>query len=858
VKRAVPSNFGVLWTIARMAARQSRNRLKAHQVRRGSPGVVHVIAVLGACMMTLFLAMVICFSARIGTLAESEIHGALNVSWRLTNRIGGYREAQEQLDSLTRASTQQGEQSISTVALDGARRIVVEQRAELDDELIFEAKRLVTRRGGHQEHWLQRLNERVDAGQNGLLLDEMDTLDPDTLSATAFRLFSVLCVSAWLALVLQGEGMAFDLNRRRYPIWEWYLTFPISQPWVYVAEALRPLVSNPMLMASPLLIMAIAGYVNGSVFAAFAAIPIAVPFAVSAAICSKFFEVLVMLRVTPRNRSAWLVAASGIGLVLFMLPLMSNSVPGMVWALASWLSGSGALVPSSEALLHYSGPHAWFRAVTLSLIANALICAIAFAGMYWGTMRGFEAGFGGSDQGPRLRNSSQGQRSSSRWQRWPLLHKELLWLRRDRGAIVQMLLVPLLLVGLQFMNLGNLLRSVTFDWHRIAGLIVGAGAYMIMTSAPRMLASEGPALEWMATWPKGLLEVARTKALVLTVFVTVIVLSSLVVLGILYPDQSLKIALIGLCWIASGAMTAMKAVTVFPTFSPAGEVMPMQASRNLAVSAGNMIFAIAVFTGNWTLAFAGLLMNSVFTAALWTEFRAHVGYLFDPDSEPAQIPPTMVSALIAIVVHLEVVAVLTAILAGFMHEQNSATAFLYASSVSAVAVTFFVWRWHRERGVSMLDILMPLPMRVSTLAWAVAALVLAGALGWAAHGYLWLLGQFGPSAWIDRLQADRVLLASGEGRLSLAIVSIVVAPVVEEFLFRGLLFRAMEKYWSVALSTLVSASFFAVVHPAMSWPPVFAVGLATAWLFARSGNLMPCVLLHAGYNAVVVFLPHQP
>ncbi|MCB1601854.1 MAG: CPBP family intramembrane metalloprotease [Xanthomonadales bacterium] len=855
MKRDLPSNLGVLWTITRMAARQARNRLRAHQVRGKSPSIVHVLAVLGACMMILTLALVICFSARIGTLAESEVHGALNVSWSLSRRVEDYRAAREELDRLAEAPTPLGDESTSAVALDEAERAVVERRAEVDKELTREASRLVRRRGGSEEQWLQRLQERLDAEPNGLLIDEMDTVSSDGLTATAFRLISLLCFSAWLALVLQGESIAFDLNRRRHPIWEWYLTFPISQPWVYLAEALRPLVSNPMLMASPLLIMAIAGYVNDSVLVAFAAIPIAVPFAVSAAIASKFIEVMVMLRVTPRNRSAWLVVAGGIGLLLLMLPLLSYSMPGMIWAVALWLVGPGSEVPSSEVLLSFPGPAAWMRAVALSLLANALICAIAFAGMHWGTRRGFEAGFGGSDQGPRWRNGSQGQSLSSRWRRWPLLHKELLWLKRDRGAIVQMLLAPLLLVGLQLMNLGNLLRNTTLDWHRLAGLIVGAGAYMIMTSAPRMLASEGPALEWMATWPKSLLEVARTKALVLAAFVTLIVLSSLVVVGILNPEQSLKIALIGICWIASGAMTAMKAVTVFPTFSPAGEVMPMQASRSLAVSAGNMIFAIAVFTGNWALAFAGLLMNCVFTAALWTEFRAHVAYLFDPDSEPVQVPPTMVSALIAIVVHLEVVAVLTAILAGFLHEPTSATAFLYASTISALAVTFFVWRWHRQRGVGLRDILMPVPMQVSTLAWAAAALILAGFLGLAARGYLWLLGQFGPAAWIDQLEANRILLAAGEGRLSLAIVTIVVAPVVEEFLFRGLLFRAMERYWSVALSALVSASFFAVVHPAISWLPVFATGLAAAWIFSRSGNLLPCVLLHAGYNTIVVFMP---
>lgn len=51
-----------------------------------------------------------------------------------------------------------------------------------------------------------------------------------------------------------------------------------------------------------------------------------------------------------------------------------------------------------------------------------------------------------------------------------------------------------------------------------------------------------------------------------------------------------------------------------------------------------------------------------------------------------------------------------------------------------------------------------------------------------------------------------------------------------------------------------SAAYFAMYHPPVAWIPVFAVGVANAWLFKKSGSLIPCVLLHMAYNVVVVVL----
>jgi membrane protease YdiL (CAAX protease family) len=82
-------------------------------------------------------------------------------------------------------------------------------------------------------------------------------------------------------------------------------------------------------------------------------------------------------------------------------------------------------------------------------------------------------------------------------------------------------------------------------------------------------------------------------------------------------------------------------------------------------------------------------------------------------------------------------------------------------------------------------------------------------------------------------------------------MAIVFAPFAEEFLFRGLLFRALDRGggWRAIIG---SAAFFAIYHPPLAWLPVFLVGVATAFVFKKTGRLAAAVVVHMVYNAVVL------
>jgi membrane protease YdiL (CAAX protease family) len=89
----------------------------------------------------------------------------------------------------------------------------------------------------------------------------------------------------------------------------------------------------------------------------------------------------------------------------------------------------------------------------------------------------------------------------------------------------------------------------------------------------------------------------------------------------------------------------------------------------------------------------------------------------------------------------------------------------------------------------------------------------------------------------------------------LAVAAVGFAPLAEEYLFRGLLFRTLDREWGGWRAILGSTLFFTLYHPPIGWPLVALVGLALALLFKATGRLWPGVVLHAVYNAVVTLAP---
>jgi len=123
----------------------------------------------------------------------------------------------------------------------------------------------------------------------------------------------------------------------------------------------------------------------------------------------------------------------------------------------------------------------------------------------------------------------------------------------------------------------------------------------------------------------------------------------------------------------------------------------------------------------------------------------------------------------------------------------------------------------------------------------------------------WPLKSIWPGTFADkRLEQNARDLydsASGAWIVVLVLAIVVVAPFVEELVYRGLLQRAARRELPDVLAVVVVAAFFALVHfRAIEYPGLFVFGLVLgtcAWLTDRLGM---GIAAHIAFNATAVIL----
>lgn len=104
----------------------------------------------------------------------------------------------------------------------------------------------------------------------------------------------------------------------------------------------------------------------------------------------------------------------------------------------------------------------------------------------------------------------------------------------------------------------------------------------------------------------------------------------------------------------------------------------------------------------------------------------------------------------------------------------------------------------------------------------------------------------------DPSQQARELIGSAQGWsdwLLLTVAVAVMAPLVEELFFRGLLLRSLTSRLNPGVAAVISAGVFALVHKdPLVFPGLFVFGLVAASLALWSGRLGGAWALHVGFN----------
>jgi membrane protease YdiL (CAAX protease family) len=546
-------------------------------------------------------------------------------------------------------------------------------------------------------------------------------------------------------------------------------------------------------------------------------------------------------------------------MMLFLF--VTSSIEGISFTVSRWLVPFTRLpwppVRMLLGLTEASNYVFWLGLVLCWLIAAILIAgAVAFAAAT--TRRGLAYQPAPGAKRERIAGMV-------RFGRDPLYRKELLWFRRDGGALVQAVLVPLSLAAIQAFNLRGMLANATMAWNTISGTAILFGTYFLLVLGPKSLTSEGQAL-WIAqTWPRGLESLLQAKARLWAEIATVIVVVVLLYAAFRFPSDIGAIVAVGLAWWVFARSLAEKTVTLATVTSSSGEVERPPTGMRWAATLGTLTFAIGVLTRQWSLAVAGVAYSMLTAAAMWQNFRHRLPFLSDPWSETAPPPPTLLHAMVAISAMLEGISLLSALALWLFGRDIIAAvnAGLYGlcAIIAAIGISYFL----AGRGVAQRDIWLwrngadgPLPFlalnaqgRLRAVMLIALGAALGATLGLIAHGYLAGLRLWPELA--QMLDAARSRMdAVPNARTAYFVMAVAFAPFAEEFLFRALLYRALDREWSGWRAIVGAGVFFAAYHPYLSWAPVAALGMMNALLFKRTGRLAPAIAAHMAYNAVVL------
>jgi len=257
---------------------------------------------------------------------------------------------------------------------------------------------------------------------------------------------------------------------------------------------------------------------------------------------------------------------------------------------------------------------------------------------------------------------------------------------------------------------------------------------------------------------------------------------------------------------------------------------------------------------------------------------------FDPISQAEPLPPTALEPLQAAEPEKTEIDLLDVLLVGIA----MAMAFLILGSVAAAIFIFT----HRSSGLNpkvledtlsknaffivptQFVIYVAIIGFMALLVWGRHKTSLAEAVHWnvPAHPRVWRLalitgtalalisdiGEVALHRWIPDSLPITEFFKDRPSALLLGAFGILVAPLMEELLFRGFLYPALARWTGATVSLIVTASAFTLLHGAQlgySWAPlllIFVVGLTLTITRMRTNSVATCVIVHMTYNFVLL------
>ena len=136
-----------------------------------------------------------------------------------------------------------------------------------------------------------------------------------------------------------------------------------------------------------------------------------------------------------------------------------------------------------------------------------------------------------------------------------------------------------------------------------------------------------------------------------------------------------------------------------------------------------------------------------------------------------------------------------------------------------------------------------LPIVVTALSMNVVVSVVISSIPW-------------PQEWIDAYMTNS---ASIDGSLMSWLAAVVMAPLLEEIVFRGLVYTRLKKGMPAIVAAVIASFVFGLCHGTAIWI-IYAtgLGLVLTWVFEKYQSLTASILFHLSFNTMGLIISMIP
>jgi membrane protease YdiL (CAAX protease family) len=180
----------------------------------------------------------------------------------------------------------------------------------------------------------------------------------------------------------------------------------------------------------------------------------------------------------------------------------------------------------------------------------------------------------------------------------------------------------------------------------------------------------------------------------------------------------------------------------------------------------------------------------------------------------------------------------------------------------------------QDRTAIILQIIAIIPAHLITLAiaWAIVTRLrtysFKETVGWQSGGMTWwhhvailvafffvagIVGNYFPE---QENELTRMLKSSRAAVFLVAFMATFTAPIVEEVIYRGIVYSALQRTLGVGAAVITVTLLFAAVHVPQYYPSystislLLLLSLVLTLVRVKTGNLWPCIVLHTLFNGV--------